>query len=283
MADHRDPVGYRPLIACAATVLVLAVALPARADAAETGRGNGCLNKRGICVDVIADPSGEEGASPRGGRRNTGPLRWRRTVVQGACGKLTYNGKLIAPPPDAPESAGGPVVFMALVDTRTGEIVRTAQPYCLRPRTPVAPSRREVAEVMRNSRGLSAGLGMSPRLDGLTGLETWLWAEVPPGPVAVAASVRGFSGQVSARPTRYHWDMGDGTTYTTTAGGSERQPAARHMYQTKGDYTVVLTVTWSGTFSFAGGGLGAPPAELGEVDIDYERDYHVAEARAVRQ
>lgn len=284
MADHRDRAWHAALIVSFTAAAVAWPSLPVPVFAAEEGRGSGCINKRIICVDVGSDPTPDKEAPSGGRRRNTSPFRWRRYVVQGACGKLTYNGRMIAPPAGARAPENGEVAFLALVDTRTGEIVRTAEPRCVTPRTPAPrPTPRDVGQAMRRERGLLAGIGMNPRLDGLTGLETWVWAQVPPAPVAVDASVRGFAGRVSAKPLRYRWDMGDGTTYTSNVAGSEQQPSTRHVYQAKGDYKVVLTVTWSGTFSFAGNGLVAPSAELGTVDIDYERDYHVAEARAVRR
>ncbi len=283
MAYHRNRARHRALIGTLSAALAW-LAVPVTAAGAEEGRGSGCINRRIICVDVGADPTRDNSAPSAGSPPSASPLRWRRYVVQGVCGKLTYNGRLIAPPPGSPAPENGEVAFLALIDTRTGQIVRTAQPRCVTPRTPTPrPTRSEVGEVMRRERGLSAGIGMSPRLDGLTGLETWVWAEVPAAPVSVDASVRGFTGRVTAKPTRYHWDMGDGTTYTSTVAGSEQQPASRHVYQTKGDYTVVLTVTWSGTFSFAGNGLAAPVTELGVTEIAYEREYHVAEARGIRR
>ena len=40
------------------------------------------------------------------------------------------------------------------------------------------------------------------------------------------------------------FDLGDGETVTASGGGSEAEPAARHVYETKGTYAVTVTARW---------------------------------------
>ena len=63
--------------------------------------------------------------------------------------------------------------------------------------------------------------------------------------------------------------------------GSEANPSAEYMYETKGDYTVTLTVWWSGDFTFSGNGVPPQTETLGESSRSSSRPYHVIEVRSV--
>jgi PKD repeat protein len=104
-------------------------------------------------------------------------------------------------------------------------------------------------------------------LHGLTGLPSGLWATVNNAPVpSITASVtiRGYTVAVTARPVHYRWDMGDGDLVVGSSSGTMQAPSVMYTYQTKGTYTVILTVTWAGTYSFSGFGQ-ATTATLPEV------------------
>lgn len=121
----------------------------------------------------------------------------------------------------------------------------------------------------------------SPEIRGLTGLESYFWAE-PPGEVAVDDSALGWTVAASLDPVEWQWDVGDEGTYTTDGPGSQDDPAVAHLYETKGTWTVTVTVTWEGSFT-----VSNP-----DLDIEYEVpglsaeqsgsfEYQVIEARAV--
>ena len=132
--------------------------------------------------------------------------------------------------------------------------------------------------------------GINPVVNGLTGLETWLWD--PNGGASVTATVtlRGYTATATARPLRYEWRMwqrGDtpnvnpSPVVTATTPGSEAAPAARYMYETRGDYTLTHTVVWTGTYTFTGPGVAAT-ADLGTTTRSSTRPYHVISVRGAR-
>lgn len=147
------------------------------------------------------------------------------------------------------------------------------------PPPPPPPSPDEVWQFVPLA---EAGLGINPAGDGLTGLETWLWHEGPASEVSVAPTLRGYGLVVEAKPVLYRWDMGEGSIYSSPSPGSEDQPAANHVYETKGDYEVTMEVVWEGTYEFSGFGV-SNTGSLGSVTVTRSREYHVAEARAVRR
>jgi hypothetical protein len=128
---------------------------------------------------------------------------------------------------------------------------------------------------------------------GLTGLTSWFWVAVGPGagsavpPIAATATIRGYTVHVTASPVSYRWDIKGVTRpdiYATlwgTKGGSVSYPSVSWMPETKGFYTVTLTVAWSGQYSFTGNGISQSSA-LGPVDqAPQTRQMGVQEIRSV--
>jgi hypothetical protein len=103
---------------------------------------------------------------------------------------------------------------------------------------------------------------------GLTGLQAWLWATVGNGVVPAIAptvQIRGYTVEVVARPVSYRWDLGDGGARLGSVSGTDQTPSVDYIYQTKGRFTVTLTVSWSGTYTFSGNGVAPQTANLGPV------------------
>ena len=87
-------------------------------------------------------------------------------------------------------------------------------------------------------------IGRDPRRRGLTGLETRLWAS-PQEPIEVGATIRGYAVGCRLTPQRWTWGTGDGDRYSAgRPGGPHPNNPAQHMYETKGPYTLRLTVQW---------------------------------------
>jgi hypothetical protein len=127
---------------------------------------------------------------------------------------------------------------------------------------------------------------LNPRVDGLTGLDTWLWHDGPTE-VSATASVRGYAVTATMTAGRFYWDM-DGAgldprnrLVEAAHPGSEAQPAATHLYELKGDYQVLTQVVWDGTWTFTGPGSAIASGTLPTIRATGSRAYHVAEATAV--
>lgn len=134
-----------------------------------------------------------------------------------------------------------------------------------------------------------------PDPEGLTGLDTYLWygddgaseleivdttdGEQRPG-LSVTATAGPYEITATAWIVEYRWETGDGATYTSTDPGSAEQPAATHVYETKGDYTVVTEAVWVGTYTWTVGSLSGSD-DLDAVARRSEHPYTVVEARAV--
>jgi hypothetical protein len=137
----------------------------------------------------------------------------------------------------------------------------------------------------------------NPSVDGLTGLDTWLWyqggTEIPAFTLTFTDPGSGITLEIEAWASidTFTWDMGDGTVLTTSLPGSaDDLPASAagiHRYEQKGDYTITFTVDWNGTYRWRqvpGGSWSAPiPFPGNPATISTSLPYHVSEVRSVLQ
>ena len=112
-------------------------------------------------------------------------------------------------------------------------------------------------------------------VDQITGLPTWLWLD--PGSFAelsARAAIPGFWVEVTARPQRVTWDMGDGETVVCDGPGTPYDPAVpddaqstdcSHVYidtsvaEPEGRYAASVTVDWSVDWAASTGATGVLP------------------------
>lgn len=73
------------------------------------------------------------------------------------------------------------------------------------------------------------------------------------GPQTLTTTILGTAVTITATPTSYAWDFGDGATLATTEPGMP-WPAGTltHTYQRVGTYGITLATTWSATYTVAG-------------------------------
>jgi len=195
-----------------------------------------------------------------------------------------------------------------LTNTQTGEVVGTRS-GCATSATPApnaagngattAPQPPPTpAEIWARTPIATPTFGVNPD-QGLTGLPTWLWD--PNGGAAVNATVqlRGYTAQATATPVRWEWTMGGqpGDTASTqnppyrvvstqpgrawAPGGRGGPPAATYTYETRGDYTLTATVTWTGSYTYTDPAGAVQNVDLGTTTRTATRSYHVSELRPV--
>jgi hypothetical protein len=123
-------------------------------------------------------------------------------------------------------------------------------------------------------------IGINPRPTGLTGLDTWLWYEGP-AELQVSTSIGPWTVTGTARVQDVVFEMGEGRTARATDPGSEANPAARYVYETKGRYTIVATARWGADFVLTGPGLAARPTPMGIAVLRSTEDYPVQEVRGL--
>ncbi|MFP3463079.1 hypothetical protein R5O87_19780 [Arthrobacter globiformis] len=121
---------------------------------------------------------------------------------------------------------------------------------------------RIAAQIQRRFEQLpvNAGtLGIQPRPHTLRGAETNFYGESAEQSFDV--TMLGQKVHIVAKPVQYRWDYGDGTSLgpTTTMGGPLPQDRwgektrTSHAYAATGDFNVVLTTYFQGTYSVNGG------------------------------
>ncbi len=116
------------------------------------------------------------------------------------------------------------------------------------PPPPRPPSRDEVVAICPDLG--DPEIGRNPRRRGLTGLDTWLWAESQES-VRAGATIRGYRVRCGLTPQRWTWETGDGASYSADRpGGPHPDNPVTHMYERKADYTLRLTVEWRRETSF---------------------------------
>ncbi len=123
-------------------------------------------------------------------------------------------------------------------------------------------------------------VGVNPKAPGLTGLDTWLWYESP-SELQVATSIGPWTITGTARVSEVTFDLGDGTTVTADHAGSEADPAAVHVYETKGTYEIVVTARWTADFVLTGPGLPARATPMGTAVLRGSTEYPVQEVRGL--
>lgn len=188
------------------------------------------------------------------------------------------------PVPYAPRrSDGTPAVFSA--DGLVPDIG-----YCVHPVDGLDLS----AEISRQA---PVGLAITNPLEGLTGLDTWLWydgaASIPRFTLVVDDPGSGLHVEVEAwaKIERFTWDMGDGSVVRTAVPGSDEKlpasAAATYRYDRKGDYTITLTMEWTGTYRWRDGAAApwSPPIPFPSnvATVTSSIPYHVVEIRSVLQ
>ena len=168
-------------------------------------------------------------------------------------------------------------------DIRNGEVVN-ARTYCDTARTPGNPAAPAVPpppppdpeEIWGELPLPDTNFSVNPNAEGLTGLETRLWADAPGQLNLTLPPIRGYVVSASVRPVEYRWTLRENETVETTTPGTEAAPAVEYVYETKGDYVLALEIVWGGSFT-AG---GSDPIDMGTTTQRSERPYHVSEVRS---
>ncbi len=176
-------------------------------------------------------------------------------------------------------------------DRATGALIGEPEDICVPltditsptpPPPPVLPQPPTIGEIWNAAALPAPQIGISPTTEGVTGLETWMWAADPRTTVAVSVTLNGFTVTGTAQLTGYHFDFGEGAPASSTTGGSADRPAVRHTYETKGQYTIRVATMWRGQFVMTGPGITTPlPVDLRTAQLTNTRAYRVVEIRSV--
>jgi hypothetical protein len=268
-------------IVFALAIGTLSASTPALADTwGGPPEGGGGIGNDNFWVGIIAP--GQSGGSENVTTGDTnGPSPYRYTWLPPTTGGFGP----IDPICDAGSGAPGQPRTLVVQDL-TGSIVNM-EARCVRvgpagPQLPQLPPVPSIGEIWRAAlRQIPPPkIGINPRPTGLTGLDTWLWYEGP-AELQVSASIGPWTVTGTARVQDVVFEMGDGRTARASEAGSEANPAARYVYETKGQYRVVATARWGADFVLTGPGLPPRPTPMGVAVLRSSEDYPVQEVRGL--
>lgn len=252
-------------------VLVAVAGISAHAE--PSGEGGFCDLQPALCAEIgdhDDEPAPGTGIVPRR-PRELPRFFWREAELTGW-----------------PHCSGleGRQLFLWLIDRATNQVIdtryRCPDPTVRSAGTTFPPVPPAPERVWDQAPLPTPEVRVNPAGDGLTGLATWLWHDQPTT-ASLALQLDGYNVTLNARAIRFRWRLGDGTDVTTTTPGTAQAPAGTHVYESKGDYTITLDVTWTGTYTFSGPSVDPITVELGERTFTGQRPYHVVEIRGVRQ
>ena len=264
-------------------LLVLSGVAPSAAIAEDYGpspQAGGGTSGDSFFVGIIA-PGQTGGAGTASAGDPNGPAPYKYTWVPG--GVFAGRG------PSCDGGFGQPGWLHTLVVTDLSGAIVNQEVRCLAlnpdgsiPAPPAPPPVPSIGEIWRAAlRQIPPPkIGINPRPTGLTGLETWLWYEGPEE-LQVSTSIGPWTVTGTARVQDVVFEMGEGRTARADRAGSESDPAARYVYETKGRYRIVATARWGADFVLTGPGLPPRPTPMGVAVLRSSEDYPVQEVRGL--
>lgn len=148
---------------------------------------------------------------------------------------------------------------------------------------PPPPTAAQLAQDNAYALTLNPALSPSTDIGGLTGLDSWLWCD-DPGTVAADAALNGWNASGAVEVVQVGWEVNgpSGTVANTPTCGSEDAPAVTWMPETMGDYSVVVTAVWAGTWDLTWNGIPMGTFPLGPLALTASAvPYPVDEYRGV--
>lgn len=246
-------------------------------------------------------PVSARSGSGSGGTQAPPPVAWARHYLGDASDPgYGVNSPIVCQSSTGQKFAGRPYEDVG-TDRATGQVV-ARQTGCENPAAPTQPGTGATnappppapptpAEIWAHVPLPTPVLALNPSINGLTGLPTWLWDPNGGAPVNGTVNLRGYTATATASPIHWEWRMwrpGDTPNVNPSPivvadrSGTEARPAGTYMYETRGDYTVTLTVTWAGTYTYAGNGVGPAVNNLGSDTKTSTQAYHVISIRGAR-
>jgi hypothetical protein len=259
-------------------VSVSGIAKPASAEG-EPGGGLG-PDKLWVNAALRQPPGNRAGSNPRSGWA----LRYERIGDRPGCVVVPFGGAASNNRPWFGRDNNPVAAVVMLVNRANPAQRRVVGRGCLANGELVqTPTREEMLAALDQDMLAQPQVNSSPGNRGLTGMESWFWT-ASNGHAEVAIDIRGFVVQATA-DAKFHWSTGDGGAYETGGGGNQRNPAVRHIYNSKSSgtgYSVTLDMIWAGEYNWFGFG-DAGAGQLGPVTRSGTRSYPVNEVRSVLQ
>jgi len=282
----------RHLLTVTVAAIVLFAGNPVTAQTSDSGSIGvlGWTTGSGVGAQVsVRESKPGVASSPPGGSSSNAPSSFAPAAyVPPPMNTCTVRPVYVAADYDSPversmafgPNSGNCIYFLTLTSEEPTEGRRQR-----RRRGPNIPALIALAYDRARAQAAGPEIATAPEAVGLTGLETYIWAEEPLAPITATASAGGVTVTAEARVIEYRWNFGDGQTKVTThpgrplrIRGSRVIPGnIEHIYETRGTYDLSAGAIWSARYSINGG----PWQPLGYFSTSSERDYPVRQVVAI--
>ncbi|MGH9246053.1 MAG: hypothetical protein ACRD29_17395 [Acidimicrobiales bacterium] len=264
------------LLGLALVPLLLAWAAPPAAGQ-EPG---GCEVVGGFEVCNLG-PDGPSGAAVSGAFvRVKATLQHLYDVRGGTFGDVGDPAPCTPPSTDLVVDGEGRVYLMEVVSLVSGDQISQAF-RCVGPGEPTDPPPPPTREEIFDSAPIpQPAIHVSPTVDGLVGLDTWLWGDEHGSVTVGLGPLRGWSVSGTVIAAEWIFETSDGGYCSADNPGRERFPVGSHIFSRHGTYTITHTVAWGGGFTVTGWGLSLTVDDLA-ADFTATVDYDVIEIEAV--
>ncbi len=253
-----------------ATALVLAASLLCPIDASADqscgqfyecgGRATGTASGNGFELGLFVPGSDGRAHDVSGGAYSCPDCRWEIVPACDANSPGTGDNDVnCARAVIACADTGGTLVDVYL--KRPGQPWRVVNSFCSNPRQPVTTPAQIAELAAQRLEDLPLpppGLQSQPPGGTAVNLPTVFWSD-DTAPITISVTLRGFSASLTATPSSWRWDFGDGTSLTTAQPGAPYpNHSITHTYLGRGTVTATVTTTWVGTVEVP---------EMGELPI----------------
>lgn len=241
-----------------ALLLFAALLTPARTAQAESiehcgvygcGTATGVAKGDGFELGLFVPGRDGRARDVSGGARSCPGCRWEVVPAcdanspGGGSNDLTCNRAVLAC-----QDTGGTLVDVYL--KRPGQPWRTVNSFCANPAQPVttpAQIAEAAARVFEDMALPAPGLQSQPPGGTAVNLPTIFWS-TDLEPITINVTLRGFSASLTATPSSWRWDFGDGASLTTGhPGAAYPHHTITHTYGERGAVTAGVTTTWVGS------------------------------------
>jgi hypothetical protein len=285
-------VNARAVVLVLAIVLTLYAAVPASAGSAGGGGGLNGHPDPHLSVGLHVYATGGDGTtSYRPHDRNApSPVRVEAVAAHSPGNGLENLCNAGGQPATPTAVPWGWWYTVTTIDNATGQVLSTelvcvplpplADPAAPPP-APSLPTPPTIADVW-DAVGIPAPpIGVNPADEGVVGLGTWMWSGGATQ-AQVAVTLDGYTVSGTAHLVEYRFDGGDGASAPAPGAGSGDHPAATHVYDRKGMYSLSVGSVWDAEVTMVGPGITTPvPISIGRAVVTTTRDYPVVEVRSV--
>jgi hypothetical protein len=214
-----------------------------------TGRATGIATGEGFELGLYVPGSDGRAHDVSGGASSCPGCRWEVVpACEGNSPGTGDNDLSCARALYECETTGG--TFVEVYLKRPAQTWRVVNTFCSNPRQPVvtpAQIAAAAAQTLKDMTLPTPALQSQPPGGTAVNLPTVFWSD-PAAPVAIDVTLLGFGARLTATPSSWRWDFGDGDSLTSSGpGAAYPNQSITHTYGARGTFAASVTTTWVGT------------------------------------